>query len=300
MLPLFHFGIPLWNMARISQSCDIVKQKIVCSCDSTKMSFSERLIEAFDGATMAEISRRLSVPHSTIRNYVQHDRLPAADVLITIANNTNVSIDWLLTGRGQKRRPPLAITGENYSVTDEKMSYLQGLWRETFDEEISDSDLIRTLISRGEASISVYRAERFIDDELERTIEFAGRKNYLLARAIIAIVKEEILDGDLSEAVRKAVTGHAVQEFGTIDEDSEVEEDKKEFELESAVKKYDNALPILQDWYRHDGLEFPNVSIAFSGWEKMSVAEKVKELRAFRGIHERQQYRRKNVPPKDS
>ena len=62
------------------------------------MSFAERLIEAFDGASMAEIARRLDVPHSTIRNYVQQNRLPAADVLIEIANRTNVSLNWLLTG----------------------------------------------------------------------------------------------------------------------------------------------------------------------------------------------------------
>ncbi len=62
--------------------------------------FSERLSEAFGFATMAEVARRISVPHATIRNYFQ-GRLPAPDVLIKIANVTNVSLNWLLTGTGE-------------------------------------------------------------------------------------------------------------------------------------------------------------------------------------------------------
>ncbi len=62
--------------------------------------FTERLKQAFDFATMAEIARRIDVPHATIRNYFQ-GRMPAPDVLIKIANQTHVSLNWLLTGSGQ-------------------------------------------------------------------------------------------------------------------------------------------------------------------------------------------------------
>ena len=63
-------------------------------------SFSQRLADAFGNMTMAEIARRIGVPHATIRNYFQ-GRLPAPDVLIKIANETNVSLNWLLTGAGE-------------------------------------------------------------------------------------------------------------------------------------------------------------------------------------------------------
>lgn len=49
---------------------------------------------------MAEIARRLNLPHATIRNYFG-GRLPSPEVLILIANETNVSLNWLLTGRGE-------------------------------------------------------------------------------------------------------------------------------------------------------------------------------------------------------
>lgn len=74
-------------------------------------SFPKRLSEAFGFATMADIARRIKVPHATIRNYFQ-GRLPAPDVLIKIANETNVSLNWLLTGIGEmylSGREPLDI-----------------------------------------------------------------------------------------------------------------------------------------------------------------------------------------------
>jgi transcriptional regulator with XRE-family HTH domain len=61
--------------------------------------FSQRLAETFGNMTMAEIARRIGVPHATIRNYFQ-GRMPAPEVLIKIANETNVSLNWLLTGAG--------------------------------------------------------------------------------------------------------------------------------------------------------------------------------------------------------
>ncbi|MCC6329714.1 MAG: helix-turn-helix domain-containing protein [Acidobacteria bacterium] len=68
--------------------------------------FTERLKQAFEHATMAEVARRIDVPHATIRNYFQ-GRMPAPEVLIKIADNTGVSLNWLLTGRG-----PMFLAGE--------------------------------------------------------------------------------------------------------------------------------------------------------------------------------------------
>ncbi|MBC7901065.1 MAG: helix-turn-helix domain-containing protein [Saprospiraceae bacterium] len=62
--------------------------------------FEDRLKQAFGFATMAAIARRLGIPHATIRNYFR-GRMPAPDVLIKIANETNVSLNWLLIGTGE-------------------------------------------------------------------------------------------------------------------------------------------------------------------------------------------------------
>lgn len=66
-----------------------------------KRDFIERLSSAFNNESMAEVARRLKIPHATVRNYFQ-GRLPAPEVLIKIANETGVSLNWLLIGVGEK------------------------------------------------------------------------------------------------------------------------------------------------------------------------------------------------------
>src|SRR5258708_33327614 len=63
--------------------------------------FPERLRLAFGGASMAEVARRLGLPHAAIRNYFQ-GRLPAADILERIAKETNVDLSWRLLGTGPR------------------------------------------------------------------------------------------------------------------------------------------------------------------------------------------------------
>ncbi len=74
--------------------------------------FITRLNRTFDNATMAEVARRLKIPHATVRNYYKEGRLPAPEVLIKIANETRVSLNWLLTGSGDMYgtlRPPIGL-----------------------------------------------------------------------------------------------------------------------------------------------------------------------------------------------
>ena len=62
--------------------------------------FVDRLSAAFDHGSMADVARRLGLPHATVRNYFREGRLPAPEVLILIARETGVSLNWLLLGTG--------------------------------------------------------------------------------------------------------------------------------------------------------------------------------------------------------
>jgi transcriptional regulator with XRE-family HTH domain len=66
---------------------------------SRSQDFVRRFHQIFGNVSMAEIARRLRLPHATVRNYFS-GRLPSPDVLIKIAETTGVSINWLLTGEG--------------------------------------------------------------------------------------------------------------------------------------------------------------------------------------------------------
>lgn len=73
--------------------------------------FVDRLKQAFDGEIVADVARRLGTPHATVRNYYL-GRLPSAEVLIKIASETGVSLNWLLLGKGDMyagERPPVSI-----------------------------------------------------------------------------------------------------------------------------------------------------------------------------------------------
>ena len=73
--------------------------------------FRERLNRVFNHASMADVARKLKIPHATVRNYYM-GRLPATEVLIKIANETGVSLNWLLLGQGEMyggERPPIGI-----------------------------------------------------------------------------------------------------------------------------------------------------------------------------------------------
>lgn len=72
--------------------------------------FIERLHAAFSNESMADVARRLNVPHATVRNYYQ-GRLPAPEVLMKIANVTGISLNWLLIGTGGKYAGQIAPIG---------------------------------------------------------------------------------------------------------------------------------------------------------------------------------------------
>ena len=74
--------------------------------------FIERLGRTFNNASMADVARRLKIPHATVRNYYKEGRLPAPEVLIKIAKETGISLNWLLTGSGNmydSDRPPIDL-----------------------------------------------------------------------------------------------------------------------------------------------------------------------------------------------
>lgn len=74
--------------------------------------FVSRFKKTFDHASIATIARRLGLPHATVSNYYKDGRIPAPDVLIKIAAETGVSLNWLLMGTGEMyagERPPIGL-----------------------------------------------------------------------------------------------------------------------------------------------------------------------------------------------
>lgn len=65
-------------------------------------SFEDRIVDAFGGRTLKEVAERLDVNYHTLRNWAKETRdIPPAE-LKKIAILTNVSLNWLLLGEGEK------------------------------------------------------------------------------------------------------------------------------------------------------------------------------------------------------
>lgn len=63
--------------------------------------FVDRFIEVCGTSEPAKIQRLLNISYQAARNYLQ-GRLPDSYVLRTIAEQTPYSLNWLLTGKGEK------------------------------------------------------------------------------------------------------------------------------------------------------------------------------------------------------
>jgi hypothetical protein len=68
---------------------------------SENFSYIERFIEVCGSKQPTEIARLLNISYQAAKNYLQ-GRLPDSKVLITISEKTPYSLNWLLSGEGEK------------------------------------------------------------------------------------------------------------------------------------------------------------------------------------------------------
>jgi transcriptional regulator with XRE-family HTH domain len=68
-----------------------------------KRKLPERLAQVRDGRSQRQFARDLGVFQQNVNRY-ESGTTPHTDFLITLALKENVSIDWLLLGKGRMRR----------------------------------------------------------------------------------------------------------------------------------------------------------------------------------------------------
>lgn len=61
-----------------------------------------RVLEAFGRESVSDIAEIMHMNYHTLRNYLLLRRDAPTDFWIRIAKLTNISLDWLLTGKGEK------------------------------------------------------------------------------------------------------------------------------------------------------------------------------------------------------
>jgi hypothetical protein len=84
--------------------------------ENEKNKFIERFVEVCGTCEPAKVQRLLDVSYQAAKNYLQ-GRLPDSYVLRTIAQRTPYSINWLLTGEGEKLISPPTTRSEDTPLT---------------------------------------------------------------------------------------------------------------------------------------------------------------------------------------
>lgn len=65
--------------------------------------FSERLKEVIGNKSGRAFAKEVNISYSTLHNYLTNVSSPTLDNLISLANATGVSLEWLATGEGTKK-----------------------------------------------------------------------------------------------------------------------------------------------------------------------------------------------------
>lgn len=275
-----------WPVREYKQTVNTCQQK--CSrfvVTMEKTTFGQRLKTAFGNASNAEIARKIGVSPQAVVNYVG-GRIPDLDKLLQVKATTNCDLDWLLTGEEKTNREVVELNPE----LQRRVKQIASEQAHTVFEDVQiaagnlDDLTVRLLteylIARALKSLNLIADESDVMDgsDLKRAEKFSFVRN--LPPTLDQFVKQLV-----SEQLRTQ-TETPVQELGTVDE----------FDVRAAVERYDDPYLVMRDWYAHDKLNYMPDVIDASGWEGLSVEEKVQQLTGLRRIQDRQEERRRNAP----
>lgn len=108
------------------------------SNNSEKNLFIERFIEVCNASQPTEVARLLNISYQAAKNYL-HGRHPETKVLVTICKKTPYSINWLLTGEGDKfTKTPL--NKHTPPVSDQIKTFVREICLEVIGEVLASRD----------------------------------------------------------------------------------------------------------------------------------------------------------------
>ncbi len=102
---------------------------------STDIGFSERFIEICGSSQPVEIAQLLNISYQAAKNYLR-GRLPDTNSLRSISEKTDYSINWLLTGEGEKLVKN-AVNRDTLILTDQMRTFVRQTCLEVISEMLS-------------------------------------------------------------------------------------------------------------------------------------------------------------------
>ena len=120
----------------------ILHSRLVMSSKKSKKSenflFVERFVEVCGSNQPNEIARLLNISYQAAKNYLQ-GRLPDTKVLMTICEKTSYSLNWLLTGTGEKFMKT-SLNQDTLLLSDQMRTMVREICVEVVGEMLSTSN----------------------------------------------------------------------------------------------------------------------------------------------------------------
>lgn len=113
------------------------------------MSIGERIKQIRGRLPQKEFAETIGIAQNTLGGYERGERIPNADVVITVAKAFGVSFDWLLTGEGPTNKDATTATTSSADQNDHQLgaSELQKENKELRQELRKERDANRELVA---------------------------------------------------------------------------------------------------------------------------------------------------------
>jgi predicted transcriptional regulator len=137
---------------------------------SENFSFAERFIEVCGSKQPNDIAQLLNITYQAAKNYLQ-GRFPDSKVLKTISEKTPYSINWLLTGRGEKFVKD-STDQDTLILSDQMRTFVRQICLEVIGE------VLRTQDDSAQQQIVVLTSEKIKEEKiLDKSVVLSENEN---------------------------------------------------------------------------------------------------------------------------
>lgn len=131
--------------------------------------FIERFIEVCGSSKPAEIAQLLNISYQAAKNYLQ-GRLPDSTILKAISEQTPYSINWLLTGQGEKFVKS-SVNEDTFILTDQMRDFVRQICLEIISEMLSNQN------NSAQQKVIVLTSENIKEEKImDKSSVFSGKK----------------------------------------------------------------------------------------------------------------------------
>jgi hypothetical protein len=132
----------------------------------------ERFIEVCGSSQPVEITQLLNISYQAAKNYLE-GRVPDPRVLKTISEKTDFSINWLLTGEGEKlvKKPLNPLNKDTLFLSDQMRTFIRQTCLEVISEILNNKE-------ETQPKTVVLTSEKIKEEKvLDKSVVFSEKKD---------------------------------------------------------------------------------------------------------------------------